>query len=46
LLDLGAVEVGGEVGNELLGDEEIVTGKQNFVQNIAIVDAVYKNSYL
>jgi hypothetical protein len=46
LFNLGAVEVGGQVGDEPLGDEQIVPGKEDLGHDVAIVDAVNKNSYL
>jgi len=34
------------VDDELMGDEQIVPGKQDICHDVAIVDAVSKNSYL
>jgi hypothetical protein len=45
LFDLGTVEVGGQVGDEPLGDEQIISGKQDFSHNITIVAIVLERIF-
>jgi len=45
LFDLGAVEVGGEVGDESLGDEQIVPGKEDLGHDVAIVAVVFEGVF-
>jgi len=45
LFNLGAVEVGGEVGDEPPGDEEIVSGKQDLGHHVAIVAVVFERVF-
>jgi len=45
LFDLGAVEVGCQMGDEPLGDEQIVPGKQDFCHDIAVVAVVFERVF-
>jgi hypothetical protein len=45
LFDLGTVEVGGQVGDEPLGDEQIVPGKKDLCHDIAVVAIVFEGVF-
>mgnify|MGYP006297723739 CR=1 FL=1 len=45
MFDLGAVEVGGQVGDKPLSDEQIVAGKQDLGHDVAIVAVVFEGVF-
>jgi len=45
LFDLGAVEVGGQMGDQPLGDEKIIAGEQYLGHDIAVVAVVFEGVF-